>query len=266
MSALGRMNVMGVSYRTYRVWQRNRDVVLGLWFAELVPPIFGPLIMMGALGLGLGAFVDLGDEEEYIAFLTPGILALFPMLWAMFECGWGAYGRMNMQGIYDAVIATPLNVEDVIAGEIFWGATRGSFQAVHILVAALIFTPAYGIIDSPLAILVIPNAFLAAVLFGAIAMAFTSIAPSMSAYNFLWAFIMNPMFWFGGAFYPLDRLPDGLQVMAWFIPLTHIVAINRGLIEGQLTWWHLANLAYLMAMATALFWLALWSMRRRLIK
>ena len=260
------MSVLGVSYRSYRVWQRNRDVVFRLWFVELVPSIFGPLIVLTALGLGLGVFVELEGDQQYIEFLTPGMLALFPMLWAMFDCGWGAYGRMNMQGIYDAVIATPLNVEDVIAGEIFFGATRGSFQAVHILIAALLFTPAYGLIDSPLAVLTIPLAFLAGILFGAMAMSFTSVAPSMSAYNFLWAFIISPMFWFGGAFYPLDRLPGGLQIVAQFIPLTHIVAINRGLIEGQMEWSHLGNLAYVAAAAAGFFALALWSMRRRLIK
>lgn len=260
------MSVMGVSYRSYRVWQRNRDVVLRLWFVELVPPIVGPLIMMSALGLGLGAFVELGGDQAYIAFLTPGILSIFPMLWAMFDCGWGAYGRMNMQGVYDAVIATPLNVEDVIAGEIFFGASRGALQAVHILIAASLFTPAYDILQSPLAVLAIPNAFLAGLIFGSLAMSFTSIAPSMSAYNFLFAFVINPLFWFGGAFYPLERLPDGLEILAHFLPITHIVQINRGLVEGDMHWSHLGNLAVALAFAAAFFALAILSMRRRLIK
>ena len=260
------MSVMGVSYRTFRIWQRNRDVVFRLWFAELVPPIIGPLIVITALGLGLGVFVELGGEQSYIEFLTPGLLALFPMLWAMFDCGWGAYGRMNMQHVYDAVMATPLSVEDVIAGEIVWGATRATFQALHIFIAALFFTPAYGLIDSPLAVFVLPVAFLSGLLFGAIAMSYTSIAPSMSAYNFLWAFIINPMFWFGGAFYPLDELPQWAKVLAQFIPLTHIVDINRGLVEGELAWSHLGDLAIVLAMVAAAFALAIWSMRRRLIK
>jgi lipooligosaccharide transport system permease protein len=260
------MSVFGASYRSYRVWQRNRDVVFRLWFTELVPPILGPLMVIAALGLGLGVFVELEGEQDYIEFLTPGILALFPMLWAMFDCGWGAYGRMNMQHVYDAVIATPLNVEDVIAGEIFWGATRGTFQAIHIFIAALFFTPAYGLIDSPLALLVIPFSLLYGVLFGSMAMTYTSVAPSMSSYNFLWAFIINPMFWFGGAFYPLDRLPRGLDILAQFIPLTHVVEVNRALIEGELAWVHLANFAAVAGLAAAFFALAIASMRRRLIK
>ena len=132
--------------------------------------------------------------------------------------------------------------------------------------AAAIFTLWYDILDSPLALLAIPNAFLAGLIFGSIAMAFTSIAPSMSAYNFLFAFVINPMFWFGGAFYPTDRLPDWAQVLAQFIPLTHVVEINRGLIEGEMHWSHLGNLAVVAALTVALFALALWSMRRRLVK
>lgn len=260
------MSVLGASYRSYRVWQRNRDVVFRLWFAELVPPILGPVIVISALGLGLGAFVELEGDQRYIEFLTPGMLALFPMLWAMFDCGWGAYGRMNMDGIYDAVIATPLNVEDVIAGEILWGATRAAFQAVHIFIAALIFTPAYGLIDSPLALLVLPLAFVAGALFGAMALCYTSFAPSLSSYNFLWSFVINPMFWFGGAFYPLERLPRGLEVLAQFIPLTHVVELNRALVEGDLQWSNLGNLAAILVTGAAFYALAIYSMKRRMIK
>lgn len=257
---------MGVSLRSYRVWQRNRDVVFRLWFAELVPPLFGPLIMMSALGLGLGVFVDLEGGETYLAFLTPGILSIFPMMWAMFDCGWGAYGRMTMQNLYDAVIATPLNVEDVIAGEIMFGASRAVLQGVHILVAAALFTAAYNVIESPLAVFTIPLALLTGIIFGSIAMSFTAYAPSMSAYNFMFAFVINPMFWFSGAFYPLDRLPRSLEILAQFLPITHIVELNRALLSGNVHWTHLGNLAVACGYAAIFFSFALWSMRRRLVK
>jgi len=260
------LSVLGVSYRSYRVWQRNRDVVFRLWFAELIPPLFGPLIMMSALGLGLGVFVDIEGEASYLAFLTPGILSIFPMMWAMFDCGWGAYGRMTMQGVYDAVVATPLNVEDVIGGEIFFGASRATLQGVHILIAAALFTPAYDVIQSPLAVFTIPVAFLTGLIFGSIAMSFTAYAPSMSAYNFMFAFIINPMFWFSGAFYPLESLPPGLQVLAYFLPITHIVELNRGLLSGDMEWTHLGNLAVALGFAALFFSFALWAMRRRLVK
>ena len=69
------MSVLGVSYRSYRVWQRNRDVVFKLWIAELAPPVLGPIMVITALGLGLGGFVELDSDQKYIEFLTPGLLA-----------------------------------------------------------------------------------------------------------------------------------------------------------------------------------------------
>ncbi len=71
---------------------------------------------------------------------------------------------------------------------------------------------------------------------------------------------------FGGAFYPTNRLPDWAQVLAQFIPLTHVVEINRGLIEGEMHWSHLGNFAVVLGLAAAFFALALWSMRRRLVE
>jgi lipooligosaccharide transport system permease protein len=259
------MSIAGASYRSYRVWQRNRDVVFRGWFVEFVPPIAGPLMMLTALGLGLGGFVELDSNETYMQFLTPGVLALFPMMWAMFECGWGAFGRMTMQGIYDAVVATPLNVEDVIAGEVIWGGSRAALQGVQIMIAALILTPWYDLLQSPLAVFVLPFSLLYGVLFASMAMSYTSIAPSMSSYNLLFAFVINPMFWFSGAFYPIESLPQWAQVVALFIPLTHVVEMNRALIEGNLEWSNLINFAVVCAAAAAFFLLALRGMRRRLV-
>ena len=84
------MSVLGVSYRSYRVWQRNRDVVFRLWFVELVPPILGPIIVITALGLGLGVFVELSGDQDYIEFLTPGLLAL---IWTLAALNWSPISR-----------------------------------------------------------------------------------------------------------------------------------------------------------------------------
>jgi hypothetical protein len=123
----------GVSYRSFRVWQRNADVFLRLWHAELVWPVVEPILIILALGLGLGTFVELTGNQTYMEFLAPGILAVYPMWAAVGECGWGSYVRMSMQRTFDAIIATPVNLEDVIAAEILWGTTR-ALMGLHALV------------------------------------------------------------------------------------------------------------------------------------
>ena len=256
----------GVSYRTYRVWQRNRDVFLRLWQAELVWPVVEPILIITALGLGLGVFVELGGDQSYIEFITPGIMAVYPMWAAISECAWGAYLRMAMQRTFDAIIATPVDLEDVIAGEILWGATRSLINTMYILVVALAFTPAYHLIDSPLALLVLPLALVHGLMFASIAMCNTSVAFSLSSLNYFFSLVVTPMFWLGGVFFPLDELPEGFQVAAWFLPVTHVVAIDRGLVEGELSWGHLGDLAWILVVTAVFFRLAIFAMKRRLIK
>ena len=260
------MTFGGVSYRTFRVWQRNADVFLRLWHAELVWPIVEPILIILALGLGLGVFVELNGDETYMEFLAPGILSVYPMWAAVGECGWGSYVRMSMQRTFDAIIATPVNLEDVIAAEILWGSTRALISTMYILLVMLAFTPSYSLVDSPLIVLVPIVAVIQGVMFAAISMSYTSTAVSLASLNFFFSLVVTPMFWLGGVFFPLDDLPRGFQVLAWFLPVSHVVAIDRGLVEGNLHWSHLGDLIWVLVVTVLFFRLAIFLMRRRLVK
>jgi len=254
-----------VSYRAYRVWQRNRDVYLRLWKAEAIWPLAEPLITLLALGLGLGGLItrsELPGDQRYIDFIAPGILAVFPMWAAAGECGWGSFFRMENQRTYHAIIATPVSIEDVITGEILWGATRGFISSVYILAVSA----AFGLLDSPLALLVPVMAYISSFMFASISLSYTSVARSISSLNYFFALFVTPQFWLGGVFFPLERLPEELQVAAWFVPATHVVDIYRGLVQGHLNLGHLGDLAWIAVVAAVFYYLALVSMRRRLIQ
>ena len=122
------------SWRFIRVWQRNRDVFFRLWYSEAPGMIAEPILVLLAMGLGLGAYVGMVDGQEYLQFIAPGIVAAYAMFSASFECTYGSYFRMEYQKTYDAIMATPLSVEDIIAGEIFWGATRSLMTGTVILI------------------------------------------------------------------------------------------------------------------------------------
>jgi lipooligosaccharide transport system permease protein len=254
-----------VSYRAYRVWQRNRDVYLRLWKAEAIWPLAEPLITLLALGLGLGGLVtrsELPGDQRYIEFIAPGILAVFPMWAAAGECGWGSFFRMENQRTYHAIIATPVSIEDVITGEILWGATRGFISTVYILAV----TAAFLLLDSPMVLLALPMAYVSGFMFASVSLSYTSIARSISSLNYFFALFVTPQFWLGGVFFPLENLPEELQVASWFVPATHVVNIYRGLVQGHLGWGHLGDLAWIVAVAAIFYYVALISMRRRLIQ
>ncbi|MCC7365382.1 MAG: ABC transporter permease [Dehalococcoidia bacterium] len=254
-----------LSSGAYRVWQRNRDVLLRLWKSEFLAQLIEPVIVILALGIGLGQFVELESGEEYVTFLAPGLLAMFPMFSAVFECAWGSYVRLEMQGTYKAIMATPVSVDDIITGEILWGTTRSMVNGAYILLVAAVLSPWLPMVESPWAILVVPLGALPGVLFSSVSIAFASIARAMSQFSYFFNLVINPMFWFGGAFFPFAELPQWAQVLGWFIPLTHVVEMYRDLLQGTPGWGTIGHFAWLLV-ATALFYLvALTSMRRRLV-
>ena len=160
------------------------------------------------------------------------------------------------------MIATPLSIEDVIAGEILWGATRSVLYVIIMLPVFAVF----GVISFPTSLLAIPLAFLGGLMFAGIAMCFTAITPSIDTLNYPSFLFITPMALFSGTFFPLTLLPILFQYIALVLfPLTHLVAIMRMLTLPDLTGMVMLNLAW-MILVTALFCIVgINLMRKRLI-
>lgn len=215
-----------------------------------------------ALGFGLGGYVALSDGQPYLKFLAPGIVASSGMFAASFECTYGTFFRMTMQKTFDAILATPVSVEEVVTGEILWGTSRALMAAVATLLVAF----ALGLPDSALAVLTLPLAAVAGLLFSSIAVIFSSIAPSFYFFNYFVTLGLTPMFMFGGVFFPLTPLPAGVQQIAWLMPLSHVVAVNRSLFAGDINWGLGIDAAWVVAVGFVAYYLAIVLMRRRLVK
>ncbi|MCX6009255.1 MAG: ABC transporter permease [Chloroflexi bacterium] len=249
-----------LSWRFIRVWQRNRDVFFRLWHAEAPGFIAEPIIILLAMGLGLGAYVGLVDGQRYIEFIVPGLIAGYAMFSANFECTYGSFFRMEYQKTFDAIIATPLNIEDVTAGEIFWGATRSVLTGSVMLAVAA----AFQLVHSPWALLIPIICFLEGILFSAIALFFTSIVPSIYSFNYYYSLFITPMFFFSGVFFPLSSFPEIVRTLSWAVPLTPVVYITRAVIGGEFQPGLLGALALIVALIVLFFSISLVTMRRRL--
>jgi lipooligosaccharide transport system permease protein len=251
-----------VSALSLRVWQRNRDVYQNLWVSEFIWPIVEPLVTLLALGLGLGDFVDLEGGQDYVDFIGPGILAVFPMWSATAETAWGSFFRMESQRTFDAMVATPVSIDDVTSGEILWAATRAFISTVYVMA----MVAAFGAIGSLWALAVIPLAVLPGVMFGAVSLCYTAVARSVSQLNYFFATYVTPQFWLAGVFFPLDQLPGWVETVAWFTPAYHVVRVYRGLVTGDPQWSYLGDIAWIAVVTAGFYLLALHLMRRRLVK
>jgi len=250
------------SWRFIRVWQRNRDVFFRLWHSEAPAAIVEPIILLLAFGVGMGAYIGLIDGQRYVEFLAPGVIGAYAMFSSSFECTFGSFFRMEHQHTYDAIIATPLNIEDVTAGEIFWGATRALMTGTVVLAVAA----AFQLVQSPWALLIPVVAFLEGIMFASIALFFTSIVPAVYTLDYFITLFISPMFLLSGVFFPLSSFPEIVQKISWIAPLTPAVRIIRALFHGEFQPDLLLALVTIIAYAVVFFSIALVTMRRRLTK
>ena len=255
-----------VSRRFIRVWQRNLMVYQKMWKILFLPPLLEPLFYLIAFGVGLSVLVGAihyhSSDISYIAFIAPALIAINIMQSAFFENTYASFVRMYFQKTFDAMMATPLSLEEVITAEIIWGATKAVIATALMQGVVSLF----GLIQYPEGLLVIPLAFLGGIAFGSIGMFFTGTVRTIEMFNLPVFLFVTPMFVFSGTFFPLENLPLWAQQLAIVFPLTHVVSLTRsfclGFIEPRQLW----SLAYLLFFCMVFFPLAIFRMHDRLIR
>ncbi len=248
-----------ISRRTFEVWRRNAKVFMKTYRVNFIPPIVEPILYLAAFGFGVGSFVKDIDGVPYADWIAPALIGITIMNASFFECTYASFVRMYFQRTFDAIIATPLNVDEVITGEILWGATRSVISA-SIMLAVI---TAFGLATYPLALLTIPLAFLGGLLFATLGMCFTAVTPRIDTLNYPTSLFITPMFLVSGTFFPLK---GALETVAnYAIPLFHVVKISRASTLGSLNLDLLLSLAWILIVTGVFFLIALNMMKRRLI-
>lgn len=233
-----------------RVWQRNWLVYRRLWHRSLAFGFLQPFFFLTAMGIGIGTLLSADALEAfggfpYIDWLGPGLLSAMAMQTSTFESTYPIMNKIMWGRNYEAMLSTPLGTRSLVIGELFWVAFRiGSLAAVFLVVLTV-----FGITRTPVAILAVPVAALIGVAFSACLIAFTATQRNDVGFSALFRFVIMPLFLFSGTFFPLSRLPDAIEWIAWLTPLFHGVQLIRGLVLDDL---NLAaapiHLAYLLAM------------------
>jgi lipooligosaccharide transport system permease protein len=256
---------MDITRRFWRVWYRNFVVNRLNWKVSFIPPLLEPLLYLLAFGIGLSSLVGRissgGSQLTYVQFLAPALLAINIMNYAFFENTYSSYVRMYYQKTFDAMMATPLTIEEIITGEIFWGATK-SFLATFVMLAVISL---FGLIRYPSGLLILPLSFLGGIAFGSLGMVFTGRVKTIDLFNIPIFLMITPMYLFSGTFFPLDNLPSWARCIAYALPLTHLVNMVRSLGTGRFDDTLIWGLLYLLLFCLILFPMALVVMHKRLI-
>ncbi len=249
-----------LSPRFIAVWRRNWLVWKKLALPSILGNLADPLIMLFGLGYGLGAVLGKMNGTTYFAFLAAGFAASATMYAATFEALFSAFSRMHVQKTWDAILNAPMTLEDVVAGELAWAASKAlAAGACMLLVVAL-----FGYASVPLALAALPVVLLIGLAFAALGLAINALATGYDFFSYYLTLVLTPMMMLSGVFFPVERLPAAIRAFAELLPLYHGVAIVRPLLAGEASAALLPHAAVLAAYAVLGFYAAVVLTRRRL--
>lgn len=244
----------------FRAWQRELTLYKRIWPSTILSTLLDPFIYLLAMGFGLGSYLTEVNGMRYVQFVGTGLLASATMYAAVFEASWNSWVRIYTERSYEAMMSTPAELEDVIAGEVMWGATRSFIYSV----VMLLVVAAFGLISSLWAVFIPFVAVLGGALFMVVALSYTVRCKHMDQLTFIFTLGVTPMFLFSGIFFPLDGLPAWVQGVAWFSPLYHLVEVVRGLALGNVGLAMLGHLSWMVVVLLGFWGLPPAMLRRRL--
>lgn len=251
-----------------RVVEANARVYRRTFRGSVVSTFLNPVLYLLAMGVGLGKLVDAGTGSStlalpYLTFLAPGLLAATAMTTAASDSSFPVMAGIKWRKTYEAVLATPLGVGDLVGGHLGWIAIRLTFVT---FVYSMVMT-GFGATTVVEGLVSVPPAVLTGMAFAALVTAYTAKIKDEQWLSNLFRFGITPLFLFSGTFFPITQLPGWLQPVAYVTPLWHGVSLCRGLalrVDFTVDPW--ISVGYLTALVVLGTFLATRQMTKRLVK
>jgi len=231
------------------------------WRSTTFSSTVEPTIYLLAFGFGFGSLVARVAGLEYIEFVGTGVVATAVLFSSAFPGMFSTFVKYKFQRTYDAVLAAPVDVEELVTAEALWIAARaGTYGCVPLLVAI-----AFGL-DPTAGMLVVPViAFTAGFGWACFGILIAARMKSIENFNYVISAVLTPLFLVAGTFFPITALPEPASVLAQVNPLYHCVQLVRHAAFGFEPGADALHLAALLAFGALGWWAAVRSMRRRLI-
>ena len=258
--------------RARRLGRLERPALMGVLVREIInfssywrstafSSTVEPTIYLLAFGFGFGSLVSRVAGYDYVEFVGTGTVATAVLFSSVFAAMFGTFVKREFQRTYDAILAAPVDAEELVTAEILWVSMRAAVFGCSPLLVAMIFglDPAWGM-------LLVPGVnFITGFGWASAGALISALMKSIDNFSYVTSTLITPMFLVAGTFFPISGLPQWAQIAAWFNPLYHCVELVRHAAFGFEGWVDLAHLGVLLAFGIAMWRLAIWATGRRLI-
>jgi lipooligosaccharide transport system permease protein len=241
----------------------SRDVAIfgRYWKATTFSSVVQPTIYLLAFGLGFGTLVKTIGHVKTVQYVGTGTVATAVLFSSAFPGMFNTFIRWQFQRTYDAMLAAPVDVEELITAEVLWISIRAGVYGMAPLIVAFAFglQPEWGMLLVPFI------GFVTGFGFAAFGVAIAAVAKTIDNFNYITSAVLTPMFLVAGTFFPVSTLPDGIRQIAQVNPLYHCVQLVRDAALGGLGTADLGHAAVLLAFAVLMWRVAIWQLGKRLI-
>lgn len=231
------------------------------WRSSTFSSTVEPTIYLLAFGFGFGSLVSQIGGYDYVEFVGTGTVATAVLFSSAFPAMFGTFVKYQFQRTYDAILAAPVDTEELVTAEAVWIATRAGVYGCVPLLVALVFglDPAWGMLAVP------GIAFVSGFGWACFGISVAGFASSFENFNYVVSAVLTPLFLVAGTFFPLTELPQWVQVLANLNPLYHTVELVRHAAFGWEGWTDLARVGALVVFGLLLWRVAIHAMTQKLV-
>ena len=231
------------------------------WRSATFSATVEPTIYLLAFGFGFGSLVSRIGGYRYVEFVATGTVATAVLFSSAFPAMFGTFVKYKFQRTYDAILAAPVDTEELVTAEALWIATRAGVYGCVPLIVAMFFglDPSWGMLAVP------PIAWLSGLGWACFGIMVAGFASSFENFNYIVSAVLTPLFLVAGTFFPLTQLPEWAQKLAQLNPLHHCVDLVRHAVFGFHALSDLGSVAFLVAFALVMWRIAIHAMERKLI-
>ena len=251
-----------LSFRFIPIWCRHFLVWRKMAVTSILGHLADPLIYMLGLGYGLGSMLPQVGGTSYLVFLAAGTVCYSTMNSASFEVLYSCFARMHQQRTWEAILNTPMTLDDVVLSEVVWATSKSLMSGLAVLAVIWVM----GLSHSVLLLWLIPLSVLVGLCFSSLGLIITALVPSNYFFMYYFTLVMTPMMLLSGVFFPVAQLPPALQQLSAVLPLSHAVDIARPLMNGVVLPDIPLHIAVLLMYTICGFYVSLVLFRRRLSK
>jgi len=241
----------------------SRDITnfKSFWKTTTFSSILDPVIYLLAFGLGFGTLVSVVNGIDYVYFVGTGMVATAVLFSSVFSAMYGVFIKHRFQHTYDAILAAPVDVEELATAEIAWLGIRAGVYGMAPLLVTMLFglDPSWGMLAVPFIGAVTGLGFAALGVFAAASVS------KIDHFSYIQSALITPLFLVSGTFFPIDALPQGAQVVSNLNPLYHCVELVRHAVFVGFDAIDLWHSGFLIVFALATWRLAVWRLGKRLI-